>query len=73
MLHGAAVEYKGLACLFLDPSNIEKTLCAYLINIGFGYITEDCILLGRENLFVYACMTPLHIWDGKMNALKNIM
>ena len=52
--HASAVECGGKAYVFLARSGAGKTtLCAYLTAHGFGYITEDCVLIDRETLRVY--------------------
>lgn len=51
--HASAVECGGKAYVFLARSGAGKTtLCAYLTAHGFGYITEDCVLIDRETLRV---------------------
>ena len=55
-LHGAAVEYGGRAYLFLASSTAGKTtLCAYLLSLGFGFVTEDCILVDRSTFDIHPC------------------
>ena len=69
-LHGAAVEWQGHCNLFLAPTTSGKTtLSSYLTTIGFGYVTEDCILLDRTDLCVYPCTTPIQLREGGMNVL----
>ena len=49
-LHGGAVEWQGKCSLFLAPTTSGKTtLTSFLTHLGFGYITDDCILLDRSN------------------------
>lgn len=70
-LHGAAVEWKGKGYLFLAATTSGKTtLASYLTSRGFGYITDDCILLDRTDFQVYPYHTPLHLRDGGVDVLK---
>lgn len=70
-LHGAAVEYKGKAYVFLAATTAGKTtLTAYLTQKGFGYITDDCVLVDRETLEVYPCTTPIHLREGGRKVLQ---
>lgn len=70
-LHGAAVEWKGKAYLFLAPTTSGKTtLASYLSITGFGYITDDCILLDRKNFEIYPYCSPLHLRSGGLAVLK---
>jgi len=72
-LHGAAVEWQGRAYLFLAHTNGGKTtLSAYLSACGFGYITDDCILLDRENFGVYPDQKPIHLRLGGLNVLRKL-
>lgn len=72
-LHGAAVSYNGKAYLFLAATTGGKTtLASYLSTSGFGYITDDCILLYRSNFFVYPLNTPIHLRDGGVEVLKKV-
>lgn len=50
-LHGAAVGYKGKAYLFLaSTTGGQDDACQLLIQLGFDYITDDCICLTRRAL-----------------------
>ncbi len=70
-IHGAAVEYNGKAYLFSAATTGGKTtLATYLTNRGMGYITDDCILLDRENFCIYPYNTPIHLRPGGVEALK---
>ena len=70
-LHGGAVEHNGGAVLLLAPSTTGKTtLTAYLTHLGFGYITDDCILLDRKTLHVHPYCTPVHLREGGFDVLK---
>lgn len=70
-LHGAAVEWNGTACLFLAATTGGKTtLASYLTSQGFGYITDDCILLERESFRVRPCCTPIHLREGGLEVLR---
>lgn len=70
-MHGGAVEYKNGAYLVVASTTSGKTtLTSYLVSNGFGYITDDCILLDRESFKIYPFTTPLHLRKGGYNALK---
>lgn len=69
-IHGAAVEYSGGAYLFIAATTSGKTtLAAFLTSNGFGYITDDCILLDRESFEVYPFTTPVHLRGGGYDVL----
>lgn len=65
-LHGAAIEYNGYSYVFLAPTTTGKTtLTAYLTHLRFGYITEDCVLVDKNNLVIYPYTCPIHLrWGG---------
>jgi len=72
-LHGAAVEYKGNAYLFLASTNSGKTtLTSYLTQMGMGYITDDCILVDRNSLSILPQCTPIHLREGGLQVLRNL-
>ena len=70
-IHGGAVEYKnGVYLIVAATTSGKTTLTSYLVSNGFGYITDDCILLDRENFKIYPFTAPLHLRKGGYNALK---
>ena len=70
-LHGAAIEWGGKSYVFLAPTTTGKTtLASYLIHCGFGYLTDDCVLLDRKSCMVYPFSMPLHLRDGGANVLE---
>ena len=72
-LHGGAVEHNGGAVLLLAPSTTGKTtLTAYLTYLGFGYITDDCILLDRKSFDVHTFVAPVHLREGGFGVLKSL-
>ena len=72
-LHGAAVEWRGKAYLFLaHTSGGKTTLTSYLVSCGFGYLSDDCILIDRETLKVHPNANPIHLRNGGLNILKNM-
>lgn len=72
-LHGAAVEYKGKAYLFLASTTSGKTtLTSYLTQKGIGYITDDCILIERDSLSVLPVSTPIHLREGGLQVLTKL-
>ena len=71
-LHGAAVEWKGKCHLFLAATTSGKTtLTSYLCQNGFGYLTDDCILLDRQSLCVHPFATPIQLRSGGVEVLKH--
>ncbi len=69
-LHGAAVEWQKKCHLFLAPTTSGKTtLTAFLTRLGFGYITDDCILLDRSNFCVHPFTTPIQLREGGIDVL----
>ena len=72
-LHGAAVEAQGKAYLFLAATTTGKTtLTSYLTSAGFGYITDDCILIDREKLTVFPFNCPVKLREGGLEVLTRI-
>ena len=70
-LHGAAVEWRGEAYLFLAATTSGKTtLTSYLTSCGFGYLTDDCILLDRSTFCVHPYTTPIQLRDGGREVLQ---
>lgn len=70
-LHGAAVEYGKKAYVFLASTTTGKTtLTSYLTSNGFGYITDDCVLICRETLDILPCQTPIHLRQGGIKVLS---
>jgi len=71
--HGAALSYNGKAHLFLAPTTGGKTtLAAYLTYRGFGYLSDDCILLDRKNDQVHPSPTPIHLREGGYQVLSEL-
>lgn len=69
--HGAALEWKGKAYLFLAATTSGKTtLAAYLVSRGLGYITDDCILIERETRRVIPYCMPMHLRQGGLEVLR---
>ena len=72
-LHGAAVEWNGKAYLFLaHTSGGKTTLTSYLVSHGFGYLSDDCILLDRKTLDVFPSPKPVHLRYGGLNILRKL-
>lgn len=70
-LHGSALAYNAHAYLFLAATTSGKsTLASYLTSQGFGYITDDCILLDRHDFRIHPYRTPLHLRDGGLEVLR---
>ena len=70
-LHGAAVEHNGFCHIFLASTTSGKTtLTSYLTSNGLGYITDDCVLLDRQDLKIYPFTTPIHLREGGLEVLK---
>ena len=72
-IHGGAVEHNGEAYLIIAATTSGKTtLTSFLVEHGFGYITDDCILLDREHLLIYPNTTPIHLRQGGYDVLKKL-
>lgn len=70
-IHGAAVAYRNHAYLFPAATMSGKTtLTAYLTMHGFDYLTDDCILISREDLSIIPHPTPLHLREGGLEVLR---
>ena len=70
-LHGAAVEYDGYCHLFLASTTSGKTtLTSYLTSNGFGYLTDDCILLDRSDYKIHPFTTPIQLREGGLAILN---
>lgn len=70
-LHGGSVESSGKAYLLLAPTTSGKTtLTSFLVSQGFGYLTDDCILLDRSTFQVHPCRIPLHLRPGGLSVLE---
>jgi hypothetical protein len=72
-LHGSSVEWNGKAYLFLAGTFSGKTtLASYLTSSGFGYITDDCILIDRDSFEVYPYNCPIQLRDGGLEVLEKL-
>ena len=72
-LHGAAVEYNRSAYLFLGSTTAGKTtLTSYLVERGFGYLTDDCILLDKKEFSVHPFTTPVCLREGGLAVFKKL-
>ena len=70
-LHGAAVEWNKKAYIFLAATTSGKTtLASFLTFSGFDYITDDCVLINKENLCIYPYNCPIHLREGGYSVLK---
>ena len=70
-LHGAAVEWNGKGYVFLAATTTGKTtLTSYLTSCGYGYITEDCVLLDRQSFEIYPVLAPIRLREGGLNVLE---
>ena len=70
-LHGAAVECRQKAFIFLASTTSGKsTLASYLCSRGMGYISEDCVLVDKDNFFIYPYSTPIHLREGGADVLR---
>ena len=60
--HGAAVEFKSKAFVFLAPTTGGKsTLSSYLVHRGCGYLSDDCILIDPQTMCVQPSPTPIQL------------
>lgn len=71
-IHGTAVEWQKKAYLFLASTTSGKTtLASYLAAKGFGYITDDCILLDKKSFQIHPFCTPIHLRPGGLDVLRH--
>ena len=71
LFHGAAIAKGGKAFLFLAPTSVGKTtLTSFLVNKGFSYITDDCILLEKNTFFTIPYSTPMMLREGGKKVLN---
>ena len=72
-IHGGAVAYNNKAYLIVASTTSGKTtLTSYLTSNGLGYITDDCILVDKNDFNVYPFNTPIHLRGGGYNVLKKL-
>ncbi|MHB1484845.1 MAG: hypothetical protein ACYCYI_09300 [Saccharofermentanales bacterium] len=72
-LHAGAVSYMGKANIFVAPtSNGKTTLVTYLIHNGFDYITDDCVLIDKDEMSVHPYPKPIHMRKDGYDVLKNL-
>ena len=72
-LHGAALEKKGKAYLFIASSGTGKTtLTSYLLTKGLNYITDDCIIISKDTLLITPYSTPLQLRKGGYELLSKL-
>jgi len=70
-LHAGAVSYRGKAIIFVAPTMKGKTtLVSYLIHNGFDYVTDDCVLIDKNEMIVYPFPKPIHLRSGGYEILK---
>lgn len=75
VVHGAAVEHKGKASIFLAETHAGKsTLTAFLTLNKFGYITDDCIQISMNTLEVNpnSIVMPLLLREGGYKVITNM-
>ncbi len=62
VLHGACVEKEGKALVFLAGTNTGKsTLTAELIHQGYRYISDDYVILSKDNTGIIPFHLPLKL------------
>lgn len=70
-MHAAAVAYRGNAYAFAASTGAGKTtLTSYLLNTGFDYITDDCVLINKNTLMVTPFCNTVHLRKGGLDILK---
>ena len=73
VLHGAAIEYRNKAHIFLAPSTGGKTtLTSFLCEKNFGYITDDVTIIEKESLRLIPLNKPLHLRSKSLFLLNHI-
>lgn len=68
VLHGSAVALGGRAVGFVGPSGVGKSvLCAELLHLGCGFVTDDGLALGRRAAGEWQCFQGpplLRLWPS---------
>lgn len=71
--HGAGVEYNNKAYLLLAPTFTGKTtLTTFLTTKGFGYISDDCVLIDKKGLDVFSVPSSIHLRPGGLSVMREI-
>lgn len=69
--HGGAIEYNNEAIILLAHTHMGKsTFVTFLTFNGFNYITDDCILINREDKRVMSYTTPIRLRKGGITVLQ---
>lgn len=70
-LHAGGVCNNGKAYIFAASTTTGKTtLIAYLTQMGFEYISDDCLFIDMNDLSVYPCHLPVHLRSGGVDVLN---
>jgi len=70
-LHGSAIEHNGKGYIFAAASSTGKTtLVSYLSSKGFGYITDDCVMINKKTFEITSCHPPIHLREGGVSTLR---
>ena len=70
---GGAVADASGAYLFLAATTTGKTtLIAYLSQLGYTYLNDDCLYLDMDTLQVMPYSAPIHLRDGGYDYLQGV-
>ncbi len=75
IFHGGAVaDASGSSYLFLAATTTGKTtLIAYLSQLGYTYLNDDCLYLDMNTLEVMPYSAPIHLREGGFQYLQEIL
>ena len=72
--HGGAVTKGEDAYLFLASTTTGKTtLIAYLTQMGYSFLNDDCFYLDMDTMEVYPFCAPIHLREGGFQYLQSVL
>ena len=72
-LHAGAVARGERAYIFAAPTTAGKTtLTTYLVQQGFSYVTDDCVLIHMDTFQITPYPKPVHLRDGGFAVLSQM-
>lgn len=74
VFHGGAVTRGEDAYLFLAATTTGKTtLIAYLSQLGYTYLNDDCFYMHMDTLEVMPYSAPIHLREGGFSYLQSVL
>ena len=72
-LHAGAVARGEKGYIFAAPTTAGKTtLTTYLVQQGFSYVTDDCVLINMDTYQITPYPKPVHLRDGGFAVLAQM-